>query len=358
MPNSSVPYRSAPLDRLDKYLPSAVRGVADVATLTTAAAWDHWYARLLAKRCRPATIRHHHNSLWAFWRSLGDRPAGAANRRDLDRFIARPLAVSTQREYASIITACYRWLHQQKLIRRNPFAGYMLPKISPGVPRDLDPAAVRDLLELASLDRRDLCMVMLAYGAGLRAGEIARAAIQHVHLGPGGYLEVDGKAGKAGTVPLAPMLADFLRGYLATRPHVGPLIESQLRPGRHLAPKTISRRLGRLLRAAGVQASGHALRHTFATQILAAGHGANIRAVQRLLRHEHLASTEIYTRRYEADAWAAIYLLPDPTKPATPRRRRRPAPTEATPYVPPVDRPARRADDQPARPDPHRPDRP
>lgn len=280
--------------------------------LSTAAAWDHWYARLLAKRCRPATIQHHRKTLWDFWGSLGQRPAGSANRHDLDRWLGRPLAVSTQRNYASIVVTCYRWLHQQKLIRRDPFAGYLLPRVSPGVPRDLDPATVCEVLTIASLDQRDLCMVMLAYGAGLRAGEIARARIQHVHLGPGGYLEVDGKAGKPGTVPLAPMLADFLRGYLAGRPHVGPLVESRNRPGHHLTPATVSDRLRGVFRAADVHASGHALRHTFATQILAAGNGANIHAVQRLLRHEHLASTQIYTKRYDADAWAAIHLLPDP----------------------------------------------
>lgn len=310
-------------------------GMVNLAVLTAATAWDHWYSRLLAKRCRPATISQHSKTLWGFWRFLGDRPAGAATRRDLDRWLSRPLATSTQRTYASIVVGCYGWLHQQRLIRRNPFAGYVLPKVSPGVPRDLELAAVRRLLEQAAADPRDLCMVLLAYGAGLRAGEIARARIQDVHLGPGGYLEVDGKGGKAGTVPIGQLLGDFLRGYLAGRPHVGPLIESRNLPGRHVTPATISARLRGVFRAAGVKASGHALRHTFATQILAGGNGTNIHAVQRLLRHEHLASTQIYVRRFDADAWAAIYLLPDPTKPAQPkpRRRRRPIPREVAPYA-------------------------
>jgi integrase len=328
---ASSGYHLIPPDRsAGQQLPPTTGGVVNLTVLTAAAAWDHWYARLLERRLRPETINQHRKVLWGFWRSL-QRPAGAATRRDLDRWLGRPVAVATQRNRASILRGCYGWLHSQRLIRRDPMAGYVLPKVSPGVPRDLDPTTVRNVLALASLDERDLCMLMLAYGAGLRAGEIARARLEHVHLGPGGYLDVLGKAGKPGTVPLAPMLAGYLAGYLATRPHVGPLVESRTSPGRNLSPKTVSGRLGRLLRAAGVNASGHALRHTFATQILAAGNGTNIRAVQRLLRHEHLASTQIYTRRYEADAWAAIYLLPDPTKP--PRRRRRGPTREVTPYA-------------------------
>lgn len=330
MSASSGSHTMPPGRSAGQQLPPTTGGVVNLTVLTAAAAWDHWYARLLAKRCRPETINQHRKVLWGFWRCLGARPAGAATRRDLDRWLGRrPLAVATQRNRASILRGCYGWLHSQRLIRRDPMAGYVLPKVSPGVPRDLDPSTVRNVLALASLDQRDLCMLMLAYGAGLRAGEIARARLEHVHLGPGGYLDVLGKAGKLGTVPLAPMLAEFLAGYLATRPHVGPLVESRTRPGGHLSPKTVSGRLGRLLRAAGVNASGHALRHTFATQILTAGNGTNIRAVQRLLRHEHLASTQIYTRRYEADAWSAIHLLPDPT--SRPRRRRRGPIMEVTP---------------------------
>ena len=90
------------------------------------------------------------------------------------------------------------------------------------------------------------------------------------------------------------------------------MVESHRDQGRGLSAKTVSHLLGEALRAAGVAATGHQLRHTFATELLAVGEGTNIRAVSRLLGHSQLEVTERYVGAYDADAWARSTCCPTP----------------------------------------------
>jgi len=158
-------------------------------------------------------------------------------------------------------------------------------------------------------------MVWLAYGAGLRAGELAGLRTEDVTLGGRPHLRVLGKGRRERLVPLAPQVAVVLAGWLHGRPQAGPLVCSQRDPNRPLQPRTVSALLGDVLKAAGVKASAHQLRHTFATELLAAGGGTNLDAVGRLLGHTDPKTTRRYTGAYDADAWAAVKLLPDPRRP-------------------------------------------
>jgi integrase/recombinase XerD len=124
---------------------------------------------------------------------------------------------------------------------------------------------------------------------------------------------------------LHPRLVDLLAAALAGRPQTGPLIESDVTPGAHISPDRARRLLGRALRDAGVEATGHQLRHTFATEILAAGRGQNLRAVSRMLGHSSIATTERYTSGYDADAIEAVRWLPDPEPNPRPTDQRFPA---------------------------------
>ncbi len=289
-------------------------------------AWETIHVDLQRHHCRKPTVRLHRYTWFAFCAFLGPRRRlSRVTERDLDRFLARPVAdprgakgptlsPASQHTYAAAICGDYQRLVAARLLRRNPLAGYVLPRVEEGPPRDLPADIVGGVLTLAAEDDRDLALVMLAWGQGLRIGSIAAARIEHVDLRGDGSLFVRAKGGRTGTVPLAPLVLAFLRGYLDGRPTSGPLICSRGagRASQHLTAGYVGQLLTRLLRAAGSTETPHAFRHTFATWLLAARHGENIRAVQQLMLHATLRSTERYTKGYNRDAWDAIRLLPDP----------------------------------------------
>jgi integrase len=292
------------------------------------AAWAVIRDDLLRHRRRPATIRQHRYIWFSFCGFLGPRRRlTRVTERDLDRFLAQParghhsngpaLSAATQHSYASVIVGAFQRLQAAGRHRRNPLANYVLPPVDEGPPRDLDSATVGDLLTLASRDERDLAVVLLAWGQGLRVGSIARARIEDVDLRGGGALFVRGKGGRNGQVPLALPVAAFLRSYLAGRPRSGPLIESRGLggAGRHVCPDHVGKLLRRLLREVGSNARPHDLRHTFATTLLAARHGEGLRAVSKLMLHSSVRSTERYVGGYDADSVATVRLLPDPRSP-------------------------------------------
>jgi integrase len=289
------------------------------------AAWQTILDDLLRHRCRRATIRQHRHIWFAFCGFLGPRRRlTRVTERDLDRFLARParghhsngraLEVSTQHTYACVVKGAYRRLHAAGVLRTNPLANYIPPPVEEGPPRDLDSSTVGDLLAAASGDERDMAVVLLAWGVGLRIGSIARARIEHVDLRGDGALFVKGKGGRNGQVPLAPPVAAFLRAYLDGRPRSGPLIDNRGLgdAGQHLCPDQVGKLLRRLLREVGSNARPHDLRHTFATTLLAARHGEGLRAVSRLMLHSSVRSTERYVGGFDADSVATVALLPDP----------------------------------------------
>ncbi len=226
------------------------------------------------------------------------------------------LAASTRRSYAAYVRTFYRRAAALRWIGRDPMAAVCLPPCPLGPPRALDLADVARLLRDTRDDGRLRLMVWLAYGAGLRAAEIAGLRREDVQLTGRAHLVVTGKGRRTRTVPLNRRLAAVLRAELHGGATVGPVVSSRHVPGRALRPQTVSRLLSVVLRGAGIAASGHSLRHTFATELLAAGKGHNFRAVQRLLGHQHASSTERYVAAYDQDAYDAVALLPDPQRPA------------------------------------------
>ncbi len=181
------------------------------------------------------------------------------------------------------------------------------------LPRDLNEQLVERLLALPDITtprgRRDLAMLELIYGAGLRLAELTGLDFDHIDLSDG-RLRVLGKGNRERLLPLLGCADQALRAYLAARlaatdwrdlqdgilpRHLAgkPLFEGRV--GKRIAHRTVQQRLehyGRkLVGLSGV--SPHTLRHSFATHLLDGG--AGIRIVQELLGHRHLATTQIYT---------------------------------------------------------------
>lgn len=176
------------------------------------------------------------------------------------------------------------------------------PRVRKGVPRPIAPDEAVALAEEVDEDAtepwigtRDFAVLMLLYGAGLRIGEAL--ALTGAALPPGETLRVTGKRNKTRIVPLLPQVRDAVAAYAATCPypiaHNAPLFRGAR--GGPLEAGMIRRAVRRARARLGLseRTTPHALRHSFATHLL--GRGADLRALQELLGHASLSSTQIYT---------------------------------------------------------------
>lgn len=191
------------------------------------------------------------------------------------------------------------------------------PKVKRGLPRPIAPDDVMALTEdVASEARepwvaaRDTALLLLLYGAGLRIGEAL--SLDGSALNAGEVLRVTGKRGKTRQAPLLPLVRAALEDYA----HAVPWPMAPGLPlfvgvrGGPLAPAIIRRSVQAARRRLGLgeRTTPHALRHSFATHLLAAG--ADLRSLQELLGHASLTSTQVYTGVDTArllDAYAAAH---------------------------------------------------
>ncbi len=177
------------------------------------------------------------------------------------------------------------------------------PRVKTGVPRPIAPAEVMALAEEVAEDAaepwiaaRDWAVLLLLYGAGLRIGEAL--ALTGAVLPLGDTIRVTGKRAKTRIVPLLPQVRDAIDAYAAQVPwpiaHGEPMFRGA--KGGALSPVMIRRsvRVARARLGLGDRTTPHALRHSFATHLL--GRGADLRALQELLGHASLSSTQVYTQ--------------------------------------------------------------
>ncbi len=291
--------------------------------------WAVYHTDLVRRQRSPRTIGAYRQTLFSFWAFINPKPPLRAGPKDLGRFLNKPnrsrghhasgvLSESSRVTYARQIRGFYRWAANNELTSADRMASYITPKAPEPVPRALltaDLATLFDHLELAD-DPRLKIIGWLAYFAALRVGEISRLRVEHIHLrDPNPWLHVHGKGGKVRQVPIGPDLARVLHAWLASRPRTGPLLPDRRQATRNIGPKWVSMLLSRAMHDAGLTDSGHALRHSWATDTLAAGRGMNLRAVSYVLGHASTAVTErIYTRSYRADAVEAVGLAQDPRR--------------------------------------------
>jgi len=218
---------------------------------------------------------------------------------------ARPATLG--RKQASL-RAFYRFLTRRGLCKRNPAALLRSPKLPRALPKVLavdDAVAVvtqPDAAVHAALAQRDRAMLELLYGAGVRIAEVAALTLDALDLARG-EVRVHGKGSKQRVLPLGPACVAELSSYLAVRPELrhpksGAQHARALFLGRYGSRLGV-RQMRALVKRHGAHALGHtdlhphALRHSCATHLLDAG--ADLRAIQELLGHASLSTTQRYT---------------------------------------------------------------
>jgi integrase/recombinase XerC len=233
----------------------------------------------------------------------------------LRRFLAQQSTrgyarASVARRVASIRTF-YRWAKKRGVVAANPADQLGRPKVSSRLPTVLRPADVASLVEAPKsipadaaptqpevFSLRDRAVLELLYGSGLRVGEVCSLTVDRVDLARGRVV-VFGKGSKERDVPLSDYAVEAIAAYLKHgRPFVAPPTSDTLffnRKGKRFSERDVRAMVERYRKESlsDRHVSPHTLRHSFATHLLEGG--ADIRAVQELLGHASLATTQRYT---------------------------------------------------------------
>jgi integrase/recombinase XerC len=291
----------------------AITGLPVAAEVGTAI--DAWLAWLGGERRLAAnTLQAYRGDLVAFLEFLSSHLGGPPDLTaltelapaDIRAYLARRSAdeyerTSTARAMATI-RSFFRFLDRHGLAHVPAVHTVRTPRIRRSVPKPLtEPDALNALNTVADLSdepwvaRRDVALLTLLYGCGLRIGE---ALALNRHQAPtSDTLLVTGKGGKQRIVPVLAIVREAIGAYLAACPYDcdarGPLFLGS-RGGR-LDPAVAQKQVRRLRALLGLPetATPHALRHSFATHLLAGG--GDLRAIQELLGHASLSTTQRYT---------------------------------------------------------------
>ena len=209
-----------------------------------------------------------------------------------------------------------RFLFEEGRLESNPAQALRSTRLGPPLaPKHLTVPEVQRLLSLPDTDtptgRRDHAILMLLYNTGLRVGELCALSREDVMLPAEGWgaLQVVGKGRRLHRLPINRPAADALLAYLADRDDVEPALFLN-RSQHRFSVRGIALLVNRYLRAAGItdRSGPHLLRHTFATHALRAR--PNIRAVQELLGHAWVTTTQRYTHLEVEDLQAQVAELP------------------------------------------------
>ena len=257
----------------------------------------------------------------------GEVPLARVSRAQLMRFVAtlhaQGLSGRSLARALSAWRAFYRFLigHDRSLAE-DPTTGIRAPKSARRLPSALSPDEAAKLVTITGNDPlavRDRALFELAYSSGLRLSELSGLDVGGCDVA-GGEVRVLGKGSKERVVPVGAAARDALRRWLAVR--VGHAAKGETamftgRGGRRLSPRSIQQRLAEWAIRQGLSrhVHPHMLRHSFASHLLQSS--GDLRAVQEMLGHASIASTQVYTH-LDFQALAKVY---DAAHPRAKRKR-------------------------------------
>jgi len=204
------------------------------------------------------------------------------------------------------VRSLYRWLAQEGIVEQNPALLVSTPKLPKKLPRvptleEMNSALDGEMPKIASFPERERLMLELLYGCGIRNSELVDISLDDVRISDGAIL-IRGKGKKERYVPFGDAVKSALAAYLPSRQSVmaqarktsSALLINQ-RGGR-LTTRSVGRIVKKIAVAKGLSPDvhPHTLRHAFGTHMLE--EGADLRAIQELLGHERLSTTQRYTQ--------------------------------------------------------------
>ena len=294
--------------------PRVTGGPAAPDLHTAIAAWHDWLRH--ERRASAHTVDAYQRDLGGFLAfmagHLGDAPSladlAALRTADFRAWLAAQAAEGLQRSsiarHLSVVRGFFRWLAKTERVENPALAALRTPKVPRAVPKALGADEAEGLLDGAAegtrkawIGKRDAAILTLLYGAGLRVGEALSLTRAEAPASGQEVLVVTGKGAKQRAVPLLPVVVEAIGDYLASCPYdldpTGPLFVGAR--GGALGARGVQARMAELRGLLGLPetATPHALRHSFATHLLAGG--GDLRAIQELLGHASLSTTQRYT---------------------------------------------------------------
>jgi integrase/recombinase XerC len=256
----------------------------------------------------PQTLRAYAEDLRQFARHLAAELGREGHPRDVDHLMIRSFLASLHRRglrkassarKLAALRTFFRFLCREGVLRRNPARALLSPRVERHLPAHLDEAQVAALLDVPGEDEAALrarAILELLYATGLRCGELVSLDQSEVDL-DARMVRVVGKGRKERVVPFGSRAREALEAYLPARaryrPHDDALFVNA--HGGRLTDRSVRLLVARRIRqtAMGQRITPHGLRHSFATHLLQ--RGADLRAIQELLGHASLSTTQRYT---------------------------------------------------------------
>lgn len=282
--------------------------------MTFSASFDSYLDELAQqRRLSPHTVSNYRRDLHVLAESVAelDRQAPVRwtlatiesphIRRFISQLHARGLGGRSLARMLSAWRGYYRWLGRRGDTQHNPVDGVRAPKSPKALPKVLSPDEANRLLDCSSdelIDVRDQAMFELFYSSGLRLAELAALDVDCLTDLVAGEVRVLGKRSKLRLVPVGSQARAAVANWASRRSELAAVDEAALfvgRRGRRISPRVIEAQLVRRAQAQGLPTSvhPHMLRHSFASHVLQSS--GDLRAVQEMLGHASIASTQVYT---------------------------------------------------------------
>jgi integrase/recombinase XerC len=247
------------------------------------------------RQLSPLTQSSYHHQLQALIAMADD--IKLTDWAQLDAAKVRMLTARSKR--LSALRSFLDWQVHQGVLQANPAKGISTPRAPRHLPKNIDVDEVGQLLNIDLNDPlavRDRAMLEVMYGAGLRLSELVGINLGHVDL-PSGEIWVMGKGSKERKLPIGRTAVTWLENWLALRDLFGPEDDAMFlsNQGRRISTRNVQKRFAEWGVKQGVNSHihPHKLRHSFATHVLESS--GDLRAVQELLGHANLSTTQIYT---------------------------------------------------------------
>jgi len=278
------------------------------------------------RRLSPHTLSNYRRDLEKFARYNTAQQCldpAAVHSADVRRWVAQlhhgGLIGTSLARALSAVRSFYRFYNKQGAAQHNPAQSVAAPKAQKNLPKALDVDAVAALLALqgeALIDVRDRAILELFYSSGLRLSELVQLNTDSIDLADA-LVSVVGKGNRSRSLPLGRYALAALQQWLALRPHNTGKALFLSKRGQRLAQRSIQARLKKhsLQQGLGQHVHPHMLRHSFASHMLESS--GDLRAVQEMLGHANLATTQIYTH-LDFQHLAKVY---DSAHPRAQRRR-------------------------------------
>ncbi|HXZ43021.1 MAG TPA: tyrosine recombinase XerC [Terriglobales bacterium] len=271
---------------------------------------DQFLRSLRERNASPHTIKAYTGDLDNFSAYVGQRSWSGIDHVTVRGFLShlyeRGLSKTSVARSLAAVRSLYRWLAQEGIVERNPAALVSTPKLPKKLPRvptieEMNSVLDGQMPEVAAFPERDRMMFELLYGCGIRNSELTGISLDDIRLSAEAVL-IRGKGKKERYVPFGDSVKTALAAYLPFRQQV--LAEHRKttnallinRRGGRLTTRSVGRIIKKIAVAKGLppDVHPHTLRHAFGTHLLE--EGADLRAIQEMLGHERLSTTQRYTQ--------------------------------------------------------------